>query len=142
MFGHKHHGPVDLRVIAADFDDVFGDRIRVHQSHRPFSRAGQIILVKHGGKKLLGVARGARRSDPSTIQLDQRSRDKLGIRSGENAKLSFESAGWIREFWWAWRATDAMPRIQARLGVIALALGLFGALLAGWSIWLAYQVTC
>lgn len=139
MFRHQKHGPVSLRVVAAEFDDVFGDRARVHQSHRPFSRAGQIILIKHGRKKLLAVARGARRSDESSIQLDERSRDKLGLELGSNASLVFESAGWIRDFRWAWSATDAMPRIVARLAIISLALGIFGALLAGWSIWLAYK---
>ena len=139
MFRHQKHGPVSLSVVAADFDDVFGDRIRVHQSHRPFSRAGQIILVKRGNLKFLGVARGARRNDRTTIQLDQRCREQLKIASGTTADFEFQSAGWIRAFLWAWRATDAMPRIQARLGLIGLGLGLLGGLLGGWSLWLAYR---
>lgn len=138
MFRRRRHGPVTLRVIPADFDDVFGDRVRVHQSHRPFSRAGQIILVKHGQNKLLGVARGARKNDTTTIQLDQRSREKLGIGSKATVDLTFESAGWIRDFRWAWSATDAMPRVSARLGIIALALGILGLFLGLWSLWLSF----
>lgn len=72
-------GPVTLWILQASIDDVFGDQIRVHQSHRPFSRASEIIVVHHGDKRLRAVAREALANDKSTIQLDLRSRQSLGV---------------------------------------------------------------
>lgn len=110
-------------------DDVFGDKVRVHFSHRAFSRAGEIIIVRHGDKSLAAVARGSLQNSRSTIQLDLRSRQKLGLRPGASAEFIFESAGWVDEYVWAWSATDAMPRIAARVGLISLTMGIVGLLL-------------
>ena len=50
-------------------------------------------------------------------------RQKLGVTENKVAELTFEEASLLDEFLWAWSATDAMPRIATRLGVISLALG-------------------
>ncbi len=135
--GRTSSGPVALRVLQASIDEVFGDMVRVHQKHRQFSRAGQVIVVKHGNRRLLAVARGAARNSTDTISLDQRSRDTLGVESGATADFLFQSATFMDQFRWAWHATDAMPRIAARLGILSVALGTLGLLLGTLSLWLS-----
>jgi hypothetical protein len=120
-------------------DDIFGDMVRVHQKHRPFSRAGQVIAIRHGKHRMLAVARGALKNSADTISLDQRSREKLDVKPREEAEFIFESATSIDQFRWAWRATNAMPRVAARLGILSVILGGVGLLLGALSLWLTLR---
>lgn len=118
-----------LRVIASDQTDVFHDMVRVSKHHRPFSSAGQVILVCCNGARIPLVARGAKANSRETISLDLRSREKFGLKPNTDASFEFREAGLWAEFVWAWNATDAMPRVAARLGLISVGLGTLGLVL-------------
>ena len=134
LFKREKNGPVNLKVVQAKLNDVFGDRVRVHNSHRPFSRAGDIIVVRHRDKWIAAVARGPLGHSKSTIQLDQRNRTKLGASASGTQEFSFEEAGWMAQFQWAWNATDAVPRVAARLGIVSVILGALGLALGALSV--------
>lgn len=128
---------IELTVCPLDREDVFHDMVRVHLDHRPFSNAGAVIIVDHKGKKARLVARGAPKNSKTDIWLDLRSRQKLGLKPNTKAHFVFQQASLCDEFRWAWSATDAMPRIAARLGLISVGLGLLGGFLGALSLWLA-----
>lgn len=56
-------------------------------------------------------------------------RRKLGVRLNVPAEFVFDEANLWDECVWAWSATDAMPRVAARLGAISVGLGGVGLLL-------------
>lgn len=58
--------------------------------------------------------------------MDMALREQLGIKSGQERHFIFQEANLWGQVCWAWRATDAMPRIAARLGVLSVVLGLVG----------------
>lgn len=137
----KKHGPVELEVVNVANEDVMSDIVRVDISHRPFSRAGQVIVVRHGSKKVRLVARGPTGVKKHQIRLDSATRRVLGVAPGQTASLEFHEAGWWDGLVWAWHATDAMPRVAARLGVVSVALGFVGAALGAWSLFLTLAPT-
>lgn len=132
-------GPIALKVRSASVDDVMGDFARVHIDHRPFSRAGGVIVIRQDKSKAKvrlvarGLSRGMKKGE---IAMDSASRQRLQIKQGQTYNFTFEEAGWWDGLLWAWHATDAMPRIAARLGVVSVGLGLVGAILGGWSLYL------
>lgn len=131
------NGPIDLTVRQVDWEDVFHDIVRVHLDHRPFAKAGAVVIVEHSGNTIRLVARGAPKNDRSAVWLDLRSREKLGLEPNTQAAITFKKASLRDEFMWAWSATDAMPRIASRLGLLSVGLGFLGVLLGALSVVLA-----
>lgn len=129
------NGPIELMVGQIAAEDVFGDVVRVHLDHRPFAKAGRVIVVEHGGRRIRAVARGAPKNNKTGIWLDLRSREKLGLKPNATASFGFKKASFFDEFLWAWSATDAMPRIAARLGLVSVGLGAVGVMLGSFSLW-------
>ena len=125
----KTHGPVTLEVSDAQLRDVMGDLVRVDFSHRPFARAGSVVGIRHNGKRVFVVARGPAGVGKSGISMDQATRKELGLRPNDKAEFVFEKANFWGECVWAWKSTDAMPRIAARLGAISVGLGGIGLIL-------------
>lgn len=123
------HGPVMLVVSSAPLRDVMGDIVRVDLSHRPFARAGRVIGIRVGGVKVLAVVRGPANVGKSGISLDSALRAKLRVELNKSASFTFERATLWDEVMWAWSATDATPRVAARLGAISVLLGGIGLLL-------------
>ena len=120
---------IELEVREADLDDVFSDIARLHLDHRPFARAGKIIVLQVGAKTARVVARGAVRNRKDSISLDSATRERLGVKSNQRATFKIRKARFMDEVIWAWTATDAMPRIAARLGAVSVVLGLLGLVL-------------
>ena len=118
-----------LTVKSLSRDDVFGDMVRIHQSHRPGTRAGDVIVVWARGRHVRALARGAPANNKTAIYLDMSTRGRLGVRLGEEVEFDITEADFMDEMLWALSATDAMPRIAARLGVLSFVLGLLGLVL-------------
>ena len=123
-----------LTVVEAESDDVFSDMARVHLDHRPFAKAGKIVVIKCGDKTAYVVARGSSGNVKGKISLDSATREKLGVKPNQKVELTIEETGFVGQFLWAWNATDAMPRVGARLGAISVLLGLLGLILGGVSL--------
>jgi hypothetical protein len=122
----KAKKPVLLKVSDVTLDDVFSDVVRVHISHRRFANAGAVIRISCNGKSAYAVARGPKGVGSTGIAMDMAIRDRLDVKPGQDRNFVFEKAGVWGQLCWAWRATDAMPRIAARLGVLSVMLGLIG----------------
>lgn len=118
-----------LEVANAALSDVFSDMARVHLDHRPFAKAGKVIVLRVGNRKAYAVARGTARGGRGIISLDSATREKLDVKAGQIVELTIQKAGFCDEFAWAWGATDAMPRVAARLGAISVVLGAIGLVL-------------
>ncbi|WP_145201178.1 hypothetical protein [Sphingobium sp. B2] len=125
----KKSGPVELTVANAPLRDVMSDIVRLDLSHRPFARAGSVIAIRHGGNRVLAVARGPAGVGKTGISLDSATRARLDVKLNKTASFTFEEASLWDELVWAWSATDAMPRVAARLGAISVVLGAVGLFL-------------
>lgn len=123
-----------LKVKQQSMGDVFQDMARVSHEHRGGCRTGKVIVISANRKKARAVARGAKEFDRSGIYLDEATRDRLGVRQGEEVEFTICPGGWVDEFLWAWHATNAMPRVGARLGILSVVLGAGGLILGGLSV--------
>lgn len=120
---------ITLTVREAKFEDVFEDLVRVHHCHRQFSNAGEVIIVAVNGREVPLVARGAHGQDRTSIWLDLKSRQKLGIKPNQQYEFTFKKACLAKQLNWAWHTSSPTPRIAARLGLISVFLGLTGLFL-------------
>ncbi len=120
-----------LTVEQSKLEDVFSDIVRVEMSHRPPScRAGQILVVRVGGRKIYAAARGAPSRTKGKIWLDSRQRERLGVSAGKDYDFELSKAGWWGEMMWAFDASNPTNRVAARFSVVGLVLGFIG-LVAG-----------
>lgn len=129
----KQNTDVKLCVKQSRLADVMADIARFDNSHRTFDgelvRAGRVVVLKTNNRIARVVARGPAGVSQNEISLSSEIRDRLGLSSNKEALFTIAKANWIDDFLWAWGATDAMPRIAARLGVISVVLGLTGLIL-------------
>ena len=119
-----------LKVHQVELDEVFEDMARVAYEHRRHSKAGKIIVLKVSDRVARVMARGAPGRDQSSIYLDDATRERLGVSSGQKADFTIKRARFWDEFVWAWQATNPVTRVAGRLGIIALALGAVGVVVA------------
>jgi len=120
---------INLKVVEAKYSDVFGDMARLHLDHRPFAKAGRVVVLVCNSKKTRVVARGALANDRGSIALDSATRVRLGVNLNQSVAFEISKAGFIDEVMWAWDASDAMPRVAARLGAVSVCLGFVGLVL-------------
>lgn len=118
-----------LKVVQVDADDTFEDMVRVHKKHRPFSEAGQVVLVSMNGRTIPLVARGAKGNNGLTIGLDSKSRDSLSVTDGVEYDFTFSKADFLQQLKWAYYASAPMPRIGVRLALLSVVLGAIGFIL-------------
>ena len=131
---------MQLKVIEAALDDVFGDIARLHLDHRPNAKAGKIISLKVGSKRVYAVARGLRSgTDKKNIVLESALRERLDVKPGQEYDFSGDAAGFWGSVCWAWNSTDAMPRVASRLGAISVGLGVVGVMLGLYSLYLTLR---
>ena len=93
MSHKERNGPVELTVLSASLRDVFEDVVRVDVKHRPFAKAGRVIVARHNGRRALAVARGPAAVGKSGISMDSALREKLGLQLNQTAHFTFEQAG-------------------------------------------------
>jgi len=138
-FGRTRGSIMMLKVHQVTKEEVFGDLVRVSYSHRPNTRAGQIIRVSANGRTVRAVARGAPSNNTSGIWLDDALRQRLGLQSRQAADFRFSRANLWDEFVWAWRASNPVTRVAARISLISGLLGLVSVFLGLLSLYLAMR---
>lgn len=130
---YEKENRAELTVISAPLRDVMSDIARLHRKHRTFgatfARAGRVIVLKVGKQTAYVVARGPAGVKADEISLDSATREKLQLSAGQKANFVIKQANLVDEFRWAWGATDAMPRVGARLGAVSVVLGVVGFVL-------------
>ena len=127
----KISNKANLEVVDATLGDVFGDLARVHFDHRLHSKAGKIIKLSVEGRSVYAVARGLRAGmTKDKISLDSALREQLGVKPKIYYDFEIDRANWIGGIVWAWRSTNPVPRVAARLGAISVAVGVLGLIIS------------
>lgn len=78
-------------------------------------------------------------STEPAIWLDERMRNRLGLKDGQEVEFSFRPVWLVGQTCWAWNASDPAYRVAARLAVLSLALGVIGLILGILSLWLTLR---
>lgn len=118
-----------LEIHELPLSDIFEDMARLALEHRPGTRAGDVIKLTVAGRSARAIARGAPKNSKNTLHIDLRTRETLGVKLNQAVDVQIEKSGLIGEVLWALRASNAMPRVAARLAVLSVALGFVGFLL-------------
>jgi hypothetical protein len=117
-----------LRVLPIADRDVYKDIVRIPEAHRVDKKGKTIeeatVCWVHGTpKKHVVTVRGFQLSSAPEIRMDDRSRGRLGVRSGESYPFEFTRAGICGQLWWAWSASETGYKVASRLALIGLLLG-------------------
>jgi hypothetical protein len=132
-----------LEVANIHWNDVYKDIARIPDRYRIDIKGrqipeGRICRVTVGNNSALLSLRGQNEHSSPVIHIDEKIRQDLGLIVGsELLDFQFRPVGWIGQFRWAWRASDAAYRIAARLGLLSVILGIIGVVLGGVGIWIA-----
>lgn len=68
------------------------------------------------------------------IWIDERTRNRLDLKVGEEADFEFQRVGLLGQFLWAWNASDPAYRVAARMALLSVILGAIGFVLGGLSL--------
>lgn len=87
---------------------------------------GSVCKLRTSSASTYVILRGCANEGVPVVKIDERQRNLLGLKLGEDAHLCLARAGYWGEFLWAWNASDPAYRIAARLGLISALLGILG----------------
>lgn len=128
-----------LRVHQAAMEDVYRDIVRIPEKYRLDAHGlvvleGAVCKISTSGKSTYCIARGKPNSLEPVIFIDERTRNLLGVRLGEDVDLSIKRVKFPGQFLWTWNASDPAYRIAARLSLLSVFLGFIGLLLGLFSL--------
>jgi hypothetical protein len=126
-----------LKVRQIPDEDVYKDIIRVPEAYRidengntiEESRACRIGGAPRGS---VAVLRGWRGSMSAEIHMDEKTRNRLGVRLDECYDFTFRPVGLWGQLVWAWNASETGYRVASRLAVIGLMLGVLAFIPVLW----------
>ena len=135
-----------LKITHIDSEDVYKDMARIPKSYRHDYRGalipeGRVCKVIVNQKELLLSLRGSNQYSDAVICIDEKTRNDLELTIGTEADFNFRKVGWWGQFLWAWRASDPIYRIAARVALVSLILGAVGLLLGVVGIYIAIPKT-
>jgi hypothetical protein len=133
-----------LKVRMADKEDTYKDLARIPEKYRRDSSQllipeGRICKVTIAGRSRLLSLRGRLHENEALIFMDASARDDLKLEVGSEYEVALREAWWFGQFLWAWRASDPLYRVAARLGLISVALGFAGILLGALSVYISIK---
>jgi len=133
---------VRLSVKQAAEADVYRDIARIPEPHRKDRRGqtiaeGSVCKLSSSGKSVYVLLRGKGETEEAAIWMDERTRNKLGVSTGQEVDFDLSTVGWKGQFLWAWSASDPAYRITARLALISVILGCLGFILGVVSLFLS-----
>ena len=123
-----------LRVHQLAAEEVYRDMARVPEEYR-LDREGKripeakICEVLVEAKSKLLILRGRQGCYEPIICVDEKTRDSLGIKEKSDYEFQLLPVGFLREFAWAWNATDPTYWIPARLAIISFSLSVLSLVL-------------
>ena len=127
---------VKLTVLQADRDEVYCDIARIQATYRRGADGitlpeGQVcrITAENTQRSALVILRGRHGPDEASIWIDERTRDVLGAKVGQEASFRLEADIWFGAWRWALQSSDVAYRICAQLALLSVALGFLGLLL-------------
>ncbi|MFH1702832.1 MAG: hypothetical protein ABIB41_05295 [Nitrospirota bacterium] len=123
-----------LKVMQAAREDVYRDIVRVPEQYRLDADGkvvpeGFVCKICTPNKSAYTILRGCGNSSELLIYMDERLRNCLSLKKGDEVEVRFETAGFWGQFRWAWNASDPAYRVAARMGLLSVALGLLGLVL-------------
>jgi hypothetical protein len=123
-----------LKVCKSESVDVYRDIIRVPECQRKLKNGriiqeGRICRIIVGKKATYGILRGLGDSTAAVIQVDERIRNVLEIKVGEEADFVFKKTLLLGKLRWASIASDPAYRIAVWLGIVSVLLGIIGLVL-------------
>lgn len=130
---------MELEVHKAKESDVYKDTVRIHEAVRGDIHEGQICKLSVSGKSKLVAIRGVEDDPKTTIRVDELTQIQLGLIPGQTYSFEVAPVGWVGEWLWAWRFADPAARFAARASASSVVLGIMSALLALWSVYLAFR---
>lgn len=123
-----------LSVKKASQQDVYQDIVRIHEDYRLTAKGkiipeGSACRISIGKNSCYVIIRGIGELEKS-IFIDERSRNKLDIRIGDDVDVALKGPlGTFGQFLWAWNSSDMAYRVASRLALISVILGIVGAIL-------------
>ena len=123
-----------LRVDFAAAEDVYRDIVRVPEryrldTHQRLIREGSVCRVRAPNGVCYAIVRGLNAASSPAIQIDERLRNALGVKVGQDVDVQLDQVGIWGQFFWAWGASDPAYRVAARLGLLSVVLGFLGFVL-------------
>ena len=123
-----------LKVCQLFVQDVYKDMVRIPERHRRDAlgrvvKESSICRITAEGRSILVSARGCADETEAIIRMDDKTRNALGVVAGREYDFQLEQVGALKQLAWAWDCSEPATRLAARLGLVSLALGVFGLLL-------------
>jgi len=123
-----------LKVHRAKAGDIYRDIIRVPEIYRQDSNQetipeGTICGVTINGIQAYALIRGLGDSLKQEIDIDERLRNRFGVKINDEIEVHLKKAGICGQFSWAWSASDPAYRVAARMALLSVFLGFVGFLL-------------
>src|SRR5262245_54788492 len=131
MATHK----VKLEVLKIAEEDIYKDFVRIPQEHRGQIAEGRVCELRVGHECIRRAVRGYLHDASAAIRMDEFTRSRLRLTPGKPVEFVIREVGWIGQFLWAWNASDPVPRIAARLGILSVVLGAVGLVLGIIALW-------
>jgi hypothetical protein len=124
----------ELKVCSVAEEDVYKDIARIPQAHRVDKKGNPIeestvCWVDGTPSRSLVVLRGykgAAGAAGAEIHMDERTRDRLGVKLGEVHNFRFRAAGHWGQFRWALTASETGYRVASRIAAVSLFVGFIG----------------
>jgi hypothetical protein len=123
-----------LRVEKASKEDIYRDIVRIPEQYRTSADGNTIPegsvckITTPEGKKAYAIVRGLGDETEPVVKIDERQRNMLRLRPGEEVELRLQKVGFVGEWLWAHSASDPSYRVVARLALYSLCLAVLGLL--------------
>jgi len=114
--------------------DVYKDIVRIPEVYR-IDKNGEpieestVCWIEGTVQRSVAALRGYTASTGPEIHMDERTRNRLGVKFGDQPNFTFIRAGLWGKFVWAWKASETGYRVASRLAVFGLFLGIVGLFL-------------
>ena len=137
-------GQMKLKVIEANWNEVFIDTVRIPgkyrlDAHGEVIENGTLVRLDAGDRYVLVIARGQQGND-QIIQMDEFTRRRLGgVAVDAELELTMRPATIKDQLFWYVHATNPAVRIPALVAMISLGLGAISVALGIWSVCLSYR---
>jgi hypothetical protein len=123
-----------LKVCQLNRSEFFKDLARVPQKYRFATNGraipeGRICEVSIGGRSALISLRGQTETDNPEIQIDGKTRNRLGVELDSELEVQFKEAGLLGQFTWARRSSDPAYMLASNFALLSIGLSLVGIVL-------------
>lgn len=124
----------NLLVVQAEKEDVYKDIVRIPEDQRREGhgfaiREATLCVVRTGELHTYVFVRGLTARSDAVMGMDDRTRNLLGVSTGQRYDFEIEPAGLVGRFVWAWNAAEPAYRVSSQVALVSLLLGIIGLFL-------------